>query len=232
MFWNLVTSRYENYSQIKHLIMFVILALYSLIGGVCFCALEANTELEEMEKASDTANIRRIAARNQLVYDLQYFFNQEVNVTRLLHKKFGETLDIYDRMMGYELGPSQQHNRKWTIWGGLYYAGSIYTTIGYGDIVVKTIAGRIFTVIYALFGIPLVITVLNVWGGGLFQLIELLWQKCLVKGARRLKRTFSTSRRQKRIASSAEDYAQFSSLPTRSPTTSQKWQKMRSCDCL
>jgi len=44
---------------------------------------------------------------------------------------------------------------KWNIWGGLYFAGTIFTTIGYGDIVAETIGGKCLVVIYALIGIPL-----------------------------------------------------------------------------
>lgn len=43
---------------------------------------------------------------------------------------------------------------------------------GYGDIVAESIPGKLFTVVYALFGIPLMITVLNVWGGGMFELFQ------------------------------------------------------------
>nr|CAD2187286.1 unnamed protein product [Meloidogyne enterolobii] len=41
---------------------------------------------------------------------------------------------------------------KWTIWGSIYFSMTVYTTIGYGNIVPITTTGRILTIIYALIG--------------------------------------------------------------------------------
>ncbi|KHJ79063.1 Ion channel [Oesophagostomum dentatum] len=64
---------------------------------------------------------------------------------------------------------------KWTLWGGVYYAASLYTTIGYGNFFPRTTAGRIVSMLYAIFGIPLVFTILCEWGFLYFTWIEYGW---------------------------------------------------------
>ncbi|RCN37530.1 hypothetical protein ANCCAN_16563 [Ancylostoma caninum] len=43
---------------------------------------------------------------------------------------------------------------------------------GYGDLAATTFWGRLFTMIYALVGIPMVITILNDWGTIMFQIVD------------------------------------------------------------
>jgi hypothetical protein len=70
-----------------------------------------------------------------------------------------ELLDAYDTEMavGQHVIKDIRYSDipRWNIWSGLYYAWTIYTTIGYGDIVARTFGGRVFTIIYAILGIPL-----------------------------------------------------------------------------
>lgn len=47
-----------------------------------------------------------------------------------------------------------------------------YIIEGYGDITPSTVSGRVFTMFYAVVGIPLVITILNDWGTMLFHLVQ------------------------------------------------------------
>ncbi|KAI1719059.1 ion channel domain-containing protein [Ditylenchus destructor] len=200
MLWNLVVNKYERY-HLTHVLMLVVLGLYSLIGAIIFCSLERPNELRNLRMRMENAARKSSLARDRLLYDLQYFFVNEINVKRLLSRELNTTLDYYDRLMGFQSPhtTSIEDQSKWTIWGGLYFAGTVYTTIGYGDIVTETAGGKLFTVIYAIIGIPLVITVLNVWGGGLFQLTLVIWRGCMLNGIRRISSAFKGPKKRKPI---------------------------------
>lgn len=43
---------------------------------------------------------------------------------------------------------------EWNMLSASEFVTSVMTTLGYGDIVPVTLGGRIFTLIYALYGIP------------------------------------------------------------------------------
>uniref|UniRef100_A0A914M7F8 Potassium channel domain-containing protein n=1 Tax=Meloidogyne incognita TaxID=6306 RepID=A0A914M7F8_MELIC len=197
MLWNVFSRLRSSRSPLLPIIMLATLILYTLLGALAFCALESANELEKIAKWSASQRQRELHARERLLADLQYFFVREVNVTRLLSPEFQHSLDLYDKVMefdsrGIEHGLSNKdvHGKrfkpKWNIWGGLYFAGTIFTTIGYGDIVAETIGGKCLVVIYALIGIPLIISFLNVWGNVLLNVVQSFWYDHLLHNLKKL----------------------------------------------
>ncbi|CAB3398380.1 unnamed protein product [Caenorhabditis bovis] len=174
MFWNLVAVNYERY-HLHHIAKIVILLLYSLFGAYMFMVLEADNERNI--KKSETTRILRssIAAKQILIDKLQHLFFNLTTIEDYSETKLRKILADYDSSMGIVIDGN--FDTKWDIWGGLYYSGTIYTTIGYGDLAATTIAGRIFTMLYAMVGIPMVITILNDWGNMLSYYSDEFWKK-------------------------------------------------------
>ncbi|KAK6753168.1 hypothetical protein RB195_012644 [Necator americanus] len=174
MFWNLVVVQYEKY-HIHHILLFGLLILYSVAGAFIFCGLESGNE--DIRNDEEVTHLIRqsVAAKKELVERIQamYFANSDNAV-------FNETdlrkaIDRYDVNMSVK--PAIHREKRWDLWGGLYYAGTIYTTIGYGDLTAVTFWGRLFTMIYAVMGIPMVISILNDWGTIMFHVVDLIWKK-------------------------------------------------------
>lgn len=84
-----------------------------------------------------------------------------------LHNKKATTTKSTPRMAG--------GRDSWSLTGALLYAVTVITTIGYGHIVPRTDLGRAITVVYALFGIPLVLLHLTNLGGFLANCVRFVY---------------------------------------------------------
>ncbi|CAB1335371.1 unnamed protein product, partial [Coregonus sp. 'balchen'] len=53
------------------------------------------------------------------------------------------------------IGDTSYNSSHWDLGSAFFFAGTVITTIGYGNIAPSTEGGKIFCILYALFGIPL-----------------------------------------------------------------------------
>lgn len=124
---------------------------YAIVGAMAFIAIEKNAEyidLTGQRLKSALALWNRTAG------------NQSVNI--LDKKAFDATADeillFFQRQVvgavkkGYN---GQTTKESWTIPAALMFCLSVFTMIGYGNLVPRTPWGRGATVVYAIFGIPL-----------------------------------------------------------------------------
>lgn len=64
----------------------------------------------------------------------------------------------------HDMRTNAVYNQKWTYSTAVLYCATVVTTVGYGHIAPKSILGKLVTCLYAMIGIPIVITSLTTTG--------------------------------------------------------------------
>ncbi|XP_043917300.1 potassium channel subfamily K member 2 [Protopterus annectens] len=119
--------------------IFVVVVLYLIIGATVFKALEQPHETAQREMVLD----------KKLIFLLQHSC---INVTELE--------ELIQQVVSAGVNPRIGANRTnqtshWDLSSSFFFAGTVITTIGFGNISPRTEGGKIVCIIYALLGIPL-----------------------------------------------------------------------------
>ena len=67
--------------------------------------------------------------------------------------------------------------RVWTLSSALMFSLTVFTTIGYGNLTPRTVLGKAMTILYALFGIPLMFIYMANIGTVLASSFKFLYSK-------------------------------------------------------
>ncbi|XP_067125210.1 TWiK family of potassium channels protein 7-like [Centruroides vittatus] len=148
---------------------------YSIMGAFTFRALEAP---HEKEKHQEVSKIREQTVKRlwDITYDLNVLYKE--NWTKLVTdeiKRFQKEL-VAAVKGGYD-GKDVATNQQWTFSGAFLYSLTILTTIGYGNIAPKTKWGKLMTIAYAIFGIPLMFLYLTNVGNILAKTFKYIYGK-------------------------------------------------------
>lgn len=116
--------------NVRTLSLIVCTFTYLLVGAAVFDALESTTERNRFEVLQAIEGI--------------------------ILRKYNITEEDY-RVMETIVLKSEPHKagQQWKFTGAFYYATTVLTTIGYGHSTPSTIGGKLFTMFYAMVGIPL-----------------------------------------------------------------------------
>ncbi|XP_033967689.1 potassium channel subfamily K member 10b isoform X1 [Pseudochaenichthys georgianus] len=122
------------------LAVFIMVVLYLVCGGLAFKALEQ--PFESNQKTSITLEKASFLERNPCVTP------QELEVL------IKHAIDAVNAGVS-PIGNTSYTSSYWDMGSAFFFAGTVITTIGYGNIAPSTEGGKILCILYAIFGIPL-----------------------------------------------------------------------------
>ncbi|XP_077416048.1 potassium channel subfamily K member 10b isoform X2 [Vanacampus margaritifer] len=122
------------------LAVFIVVVLYLVCGGLAFRALEQ--PFESHQKTSITLEKASFLARHPCVTrdELEALIKHSIDAVSAGVSPIGDT---------------SYNSSYWDLASAFFFAGTVITTIGYGNIAPSTEGGKIFCILYAIFGIPL-----------------------------------------------------------------------------
>ncbi|XP_018558879.1 potassium channel subfamily K member 10a [Lates calcarifer] len=122
------------------LAVFVVVVAYLVAGGLVFQALEQ--PFENNQKITITAEKAAFLQKHPCVSpdELEAIIKHSVEAVNAGVNPIGDT---------------SYNSSHWDLGSAFFFAGTVITTIGYGNIAPSTEGGKIFCILYAIFGIPL-----------------------------------------------------------------------------
>ncbi|XP_013775160.1 TWiK family of potassium channels protein 18-like [Limulus polyphemus] len=152
-----------------HVLLLFFLFGYAALGAVIFQLIEGPVETQGKVGFE---NIRKLIIKD--LWDLYERHDTEEDWREQAFRRFMK----YEEQVLQSVNSSVKTNpdsKQWTFVGAMFYCGTIFTTIGYGNIYPKTNAGRAATIVYAFFGIPLMLMVLADLGKFFTRTIKLIY---------------------------------------------------------
>ncbi|XP_043930034.1 potassium channel subfamily K member 10 [Protopterus annectens] len=143
-----VVASMDNTSQSLYTVMkwktvvavFVVVVVYLVIGGLVFRALELPFERNQKYTiALEKADFLRE----------HHCVTQQELETLIQHAIDASSAGVSP------VGNSSNSASHWDLGSAFFFAGTVITTIGFGNIAPSTEGGKIFCILYAIFGIPL-----------------------------------------------------------------------------
>ncbi|GMT06359.1 hypothetical protein PENTCL1PPCAC_28533 [Pristionchus entomophagus] len=170
---------------LPHVGLVVLLFVYLLIGATIFHAIEGPNELIQREHELGTIFGLRNEFRehmwnitqdedNKISKEAFNLINEEY-FNRLARAMFLSFRNQYINEK-HLLNATNGDELLWTFPNSIFFATTVITTIGYGNLVPTTTPGRVACIIFALFGIPLLLVTIADIGKFLSEFLSFLYR--------------------------------------------------------
>uniref|UniRef100_A0A7E4VKE1 Ion_trans_2 domain-containing protein n=1 Tax=Panagrellus redivivus TaxID=6233 RepID=A0A7E4VKE1_PANRE len=177
---------YHHKYGIRHLLLVGLIILYTLLGAAIFNAIEGPQEEKELEVLVKSVYdlIRNLA--NETLYVAESSEPLELKreeISVLIQDYYKTMLDTEGRYAGSALHKQEnlELRRTWHYGSAVFYAMTLFTTIGYGTIACHTVMGQALSLIYAGLGIPIMLVVLGDVGTLFLRLFTKIYALTIIK---------------------------------------------------
>ncbi|CAA98271.3 TWiK family of potassium channels protein 12 [Caenorhabditis elegans] len=165
-----------NLIRLRSYYKFLLLIAYTAFGAWLFRTYELQADIKRRSVFGNTTNL----VRRQLAERWIEMHKDAVlrNDSALRFRRAAEAVEwLLDELNLSDHIRDLSEETPWTWTGAMFYAGQLYTTIGYGYPTTKTDEGRICTIFYALFGIPCFLMYLKSIGKTLSKKMKKYYKK-------------------------------------------------------
>ncbi|GMT12464.1 hypothetical protein PFISCL1PPCAC_3761 [Pristionchus fissidentatus] len=173
--FRIMYKAYHKYGM-KHLVLIGFFLLYTALGGLVFLLVEGGHQGGLKQEWAQRISINRTTHVDNLMQELfnntEYMIYSNQNRSERARQLLLRTLSEYETKLGIRWS---EQKMEWDYWNALLFAGTLCTTIGYGHIYPMTNLGKVLTMVYALFGIPLMLLVLQDFGKLLTIFMKFPW---------------------------------------------------------
>uniref|UniRef100_A0A915D0N4 Potassium channel domain-containing protein n=1 Tax=Ditylenchus dipsaci TaxID=166011 RepID=A0A915D0N4_9BILA len=163
--------------RLRYGIPLTVLAAYTVLGAYIFRHFELEIDEERRRKYRESTEY----AFNQVLARMQEVRCEDKLVREDHNLQARHTKDALFWLIDYlnltQVIEERSESSPWTWIGSMFYAGQLYTTIGYGLPACQTDAGRIATMAYIMVGIPIFLLILAEVGKWLSRALRKFYKR-------------------------------------------------------
>lgn len=179
--------KYITYAKriLPHVGLVLLLFAYLLVGATIFHAIEGPNELAQRDN-----ELRTIFGLRDDFQDHIWNITQDID-NRISREAFNSINQEYFEQLvknifisyrnqfineNHLTNSTKGEGLLWTYPNSIFFATTVITTIGYGNLVPTTTSGRVACIIFALFGIPLLLVTIADIGKFLSEFLSFLYK--------------------------------------------------------